>query len=225
MFKRSILSVALATTLFSTPLLANQAGDIYLRGGITNVSPNSDQSAIFLADTDSTMSLSVGDDTQLGLNFVYFFTAEIALEVLAATPFTHDITLHDPQAVLGADGIKLAEVTHLPPTLSALYYFNTEGRFQPYVGVGVNYTIFFDESFTQAPKDLGLSNLSLDGSFGIAGQIGADYHIDDSWHVNASIRYINIETDASFDVAGDAIGSSSVDINPVVYSLMVGYTF
>lgn len=71
------------------------------------------------------MSLSVKDNTQLGLNFVYFYDNNWVIEVLAASLFKHYVTLHDPNAFLGADGIKLVEVTHLPPTLSALYYSNT----------------------------------------------------------------------------------------------------
>lgn len=224
--KKSLLSVALLPILtLSTATIAHEAGDILVRAGATMVSPNSDKSPIFLGGADSTMSLSVKDNTQLGLNFVYFYDNNWAIEVLAATPFKHDVTLHDPNAVLGADGIKLAEVTHLPPTVSALYYFDTGSAFKPYVGAGLNYTIFFDEKFTQAPINLGLSDLSLDGSFGLSAQIGADYEIIDKWHVNASVRYIDINTKASFAVGGENIGSADISVDPMVYSLMLGYKF
>ncbi|KGJ94773.1 OmpW/AlkL family protein [Colwellia psychrerythraea] len=223
--KKTLLTIALLSSL-STAAFANQAGDILIRGGATMVSPDSGKSPVLLGGSaDNGMSLSVDDNTQLGLNFVYFFDSNWAIELLAATPFTHDVTIHDPKGTLGVDGAKLAEVTHLPPTLSALYYFDTGTALKPYVGAGLNYTIFFDEEFEAAPKSLGLSNLELDGSFGYSVQVGADYQIDKNWSVNVSARYIDINTDVTFDVGGDAIGSSSVDVNPMVYSVMLGYTF
>lgn len=222
--KKSLLTLALLSS-FTTTVFANQAGDILVRGGITSVNPDSNKAAVLLSGNDSTMSLSVDDNAQLGLNLVYFYDSNWAIELLAATPFTHDVTIYDPNAVLGVDGAKLAEVTHLPPTLSALYYIDTNSAFKPYVGVGVNYTIFFEEEFEAAPKSLGLTNLKLDGSFGFAVQLGADYEIDKNWSVNFSARYIDISTDATFDVAGDNIGKATVDVDPMVYSLMVGYKF
>lgn len=222
--KKSLLTIALLTTL-STTALANQAGDILIRGGATSVNPDSSNTAILLAGDDSTMSLSVNDNTQLGVNFVYFFDNNWAIELLAATPFTHDVTIYDPNAVLGVDGAKLADVTHLPPTLSALYYFNTNTAFKPYIGLGLNYTLFFEEEFKAAPKGLGLSNLELDGSFGLAAQIGLDYEIDKNWSVNISARYIDISSNATFDVAGESIGKATIDVDPMVYSLMLGYKF
>jgi outer membrane protein len=223
--KKTLLTIALLSSL-STAAFANQAGDILIRGGATMVSPDSGKSPVLLGGSaDNGMSLSVDDNTQLGLNFVYFFDSNWAIELLAATPFTHDVTIHDPKGTLGVDGAKLAEVTHLPPTLSALYYFDTGTALKPYVGAGLNYTIFFDEEFEAAPKSLGLSNLELDGSFGYSVQIGADYEIDKNWSVNVSARYIDINTDVTFDVGGKSIGSSSVDVNPMVYSVMLGYTF
>jgi len=222
--KKTLLTIALLSGL-SSAAFANQAGDILIRGGATSVSPNSDKAAVFLAGNNSTMSLSVDDNTQLGLNFVYFFDTNWAVELLAATPFTHDVTIHDPNAILGVDGVKLAEVTQLPPTLSALYYVDTGTAFKPYVGVGINYTHFFKEEFEAAPKSLGLSDLQLDGSFGFSVQIGADYEIDKNWSVNVSARYIDISTDATFDVAGDSIGKATVEVDPMVYSVMLGYKF
>jgi len=235
--KKSLLTLALLSTL-STAAFANQAGDILIRGGLTMVSPDSGKSAIFLNDAPlAGTSLSVDDNTQLGLNFVYFFDSNWAIELLAATPFSHDVVLHDPNgatlATYGADlnGADLANVKHLPPTLSALYYFDTGTEFKPYVGVGINYTIFFDEQFTSTPDAVGFNDLDLDSSFGYALQVGADYELDDNWSINASVRYIDISSDVSFDLADptnsglSGKGSAKVDIDPMVYSIMLGYKF
>ena len=236
--KKTLLGAAVFTALALSPFsMANQAGDILVRGGATMVSPDSAHSTVNLDDNATPLSLSVDDNTQLGLNFVYFFDSNWAIEVLAATPFQHDVILQDPDgvtdAVYGIDlnGAKLAEVDHLPPTISALYYFDTGTAFKPYVGAGLNYTIFFDEEFTDTPTAAGFSNLELDGSFGWAVQVGGDYHFNDKWHVNASARYIDINTKATFDlddplsVGLSGKGSASVDVDPMVYSIMIGYKF
>ncbi len=224
--KTSIINGLILSALTLSPLaFANQAGDFIVRGGVTNITPDSDKSNIMLAGADSSMTLTVDDNTQLGLNFVYFYDNNWAIELLAATPYTHDVTIQDKNSVLGVDGANLGEVSHLPPTLSALYYFDTNSALKPYVGVGINYTVFFDEDFAAAPQSLGLNNLDLDSSFGLSAQIGADYHLDEKWSLNASIRYIDIDTEATFDVAGNSIGKADINIDPMVYSLMLGYKF
>ncbi|REL25115.1 outer membrane protein OmpW [Thalassotalea euphylliae] len=245
--KKSIITLAVLSSMTFGALAAGyQAGDIVVRGGATMVDPSSDKATIFAADQTVNLgagpiSASVEDDTQLGLNFVYFLDSNWALELLAATPFKHDITVHT-----GAGSTNLGETKHLPPTLSALYYFDTNSNFKPYVGVGINYTIFFEEDFNSAlqgansPEIVGLgetlldaprpnldvNDLDLDNSLGLSAQIGVDYLIDEHWSINASARYIDIDTDGSFTAVGGAVpGKVSVDIDPMVYSLMIGYKF
>lgn len=238
--KKSLLSLAALSAVSFASIAANyQAGDILVRGGLTNVNPDSNEAGVFLDGGALPLSLSVEDNTQLGLNFVYFYNENWAIELLAATPFSHDITLNDvsgaTNAIYGIDlnGAKLAEVKHLPPTLSALYYFDSTSAFQPYVGVGLNYTVFFDEEFTDTPIAAGFSDLDLDASFGYSVQVGADYQLDNHWHINASARYIDLSTDATFNlknslnVSGGLAGkgSTQVDVDPMVYSLLIGYKF
>jgi outer membrane protein len=219
--KKSIVNIAIFSALtLSSAAFAHQGGDFLVRGGLTAVNPDSNNASVMLDGADSGLTVSVDNNTQLGLNLVYFYDNNWAVEVLAATPFTHDVKLYD-----GTTETKLAEVTHLPPTVSALYYFDTNSAFKPYVGLGLNYTVFFNEKFTSTYKDAGFSDLNLDGSFGYSVQLGADYELKDGWSINASARYIDISSDASFKVAGTVNGSATVDVNPMVYSLMVGYKF
>lgn len=219
--KKKLLSLALLSFVTCGSAMASyEAGDFVVRGGATMVDPDSDKANVYAGGADTGLTVSVDDNTQLGLNFVYFYDSNWAVEVLAATPFKHDIKVHAPD---GSD--TLAEVTHLPPTISALYYIDTGTNFQPYVGAGINYTIFFDEDFKSDFETAGFNDLELDSSFGVAFQVGADYKIDDKWHVNASVRYIDIQTDADFKIGSDIKGTADVDIDPMVYSIMVGYKF
>lgn len=214
--KKSLLAIALLSSL-SAVAFANQTGDILVRGGVTLVSPDNGTSTVSLDGTpNSALQVSVDDNAQLGLNFVYFFDQNWAIELLAATPFDHDIKLN---------GSVLGDTKQLPPTLSALYYFDTKSALKPYVGLGINYTIFFDNSFTEGNSAAGFSDLELDNSFGYSVQVGADYDLGDNWSVNVSARYIDISTDATFKVGGTTNGLVAVDVNPMVYSVMLGYTF
>lgn len=217
--KKLILSVAIAGTLLAaiTPTYAFEQGDWVVRVGVTSVAPDDSSNNVNVGGSDLGVGVNVDSNTQLGLNFVYFFSPQLAIEVLAATPFSHDIGLD----TVGA----LGNTKHLPPTVSANYYFaEPSAKFQPYVGAGVNYTVFFDEEFTSANTSAGFSNLDLDNSFGLAAQVGFDYMLDDKWLVNASVRWIDIDTDASFELNGST-GNVDVSIDPWVYSITAGYRF
>ncbi len=217
-------ATALLFSISVSHAFAYDKGDVILRAGLTTAAPSEDSGNVIVDDLggDTGMSVSVDNDTQLGLNFVYVLNPRWAIELLAATPFSHTIDLENSALGLG-DG-ELAEVTHLPPTLSALYLFaDSESKIQPYAGVGLNYTIFFDESF-KSSREPTFSNLELDSSFGLSVQAGFDYLLNDNWMINGSIRYISISTTANFNVGEDA-ASVDVDIDPWVYTLSTGYKF
>jgi outer membrane protein len=191
-----------ALSFVAMPAQAYEKGDWLLRVGAGSVSPKSGNSSV----------VSVDDGASLVFNGTYFFSPNVALEVLAAAPFSHDIKLL-------ADGTKVGETKHLPPTVSLQYHFNTNGAFHPYVGAGLNYTLFFSEETTGA---LAGTSLDLDPSFGLAAQIGADFDISDKMFLNFDVRYIDIKTEASVSVVDL---NFDVDIDPMVYSLTLGWKF
>jgi outer membrane protein len=215
--KYSPIALVFATSLFSLSALSHQQGDWIARVGATNVSTDG-KGDVFAGDSDTTLDAEVGNNTQLGLNLALMLSDHLAIEVLAATPFEHDIQL--------SNGADFATVKHLPPTLSALYYFTaSDTAFQPYIGAGINYTVFFDESLSSTAIDaLNANDLGLDDSWGFAVQTGFDYAFDDHWMLNASVRYIDIETTASFNL-GEVASSVDVAIDPIVSSITVGYRF
>ncbi len=165
-------------------------------------------------------------DTQLGLTFAYMFTDHIGLELLAASPFHHEVAVKGLGASL--DG-KLADVKQLPPTLSLQYYpMDASSKFQPYAGVGINYTMFFGEDLTAKRRSEGFSNMKLQNSVGLAGQLGFDYMLTDRMLVNASVWYIDIDTKATIDgPTALGVGQTKVDVkvDPWVYMVGIGYKF
>lgn len=217
--KKLLLPLTVASLFIANvmPTYAYEKGDWIVRAGVTNVSPHDSSSNVFVDSTDLGIGVNVASNTQLGLNVAYFVTANWSVELLAATPFSHDIGLN----TVGA----LGDTKHLPPTVTANYYFaDSSAQFQPYAGVGLNYTVFFDEGFTDANKTAGFTDLSLDDSFGLSAQLGFDYVVDANWHVNVSARWIDIDTEATFDLNGIQ-GTVNVDIDPMVYTVALGYRF
>ena len=234
--------VTLLAALFTTNgAMAFEAGQFFMRAGLANVAPGSSSDGIAIPALDIApipgTEAEADVDTQLGLTFNYMINSRLGIELLAATPFSHDITadLDGFQAGLKVDA---GSVKQLPPTLSLNYYpmGGTGQKFQPYVGLGLNYTIFFEEdvdsdlealtgNLAGAPGPVDL-DLELDDSVGLAAQVGFDYFVNDNWYINAAVRYIDIETDATFESAlDDTITVDNVAIDPMVYQFTFGYSF
>ncbi|MEZ8609715.1 outer membrane protein OmpW [Vibrio sp. 10N.239.311.G01] len=214
--KKTVCGIAVIAALMSTNVLAHKEGDFIIRVGAAMVSPN-DSSGDVLETSGS--KFGVDSNTQLGLTFGYMFTDNISLEILAATPFSHTISTNH-----GGLG-DIAETKHLPPTLMVQYYFGeANSKFRPYVGAGINYTVFFDEELNGTGKDAGLSDLSLDDSWGLAANIGMDYMINEDWFLNASVWYADIDTTAKYKAGGKQY-STDVDIDPWVFMIGGGYNF
>ncbi|WP_413482640.1 outer membrane protein OmpW [Morganella psychrotolerans] len=211
MKKLSAVFLALATVLPSVSI-AHQAGDMIIRGGTATVRPNTGSDSVL-----GLGSFEANNNTQLGLTFTYMATDNIGIELLAATPFEHKISL---------PGVgEIASAKHLPPTLMAQYYFRSaEDKLRPYLGVGVNYTFFFDEGFNDTGKAAELSDLSMSGSWGVAAQAGLDYQLDQNWLLNASVWWMNIETDVDFK-AGGVDQSYKTRLDPFVFMFGAGYKF
>ncbi len=201
MVRKSHMLGLLAAGLLSANAMAG-AGDLLLRVGAHSVNPKSNNHPV--VNVDSAASLT--------LNATYFLTDNWAVDVLGAVPFKHDINLN-------SNGAKVATTKHLPPTVGLQYHFMPDAPvFRPYVAAGLNYTFFFN---TDTQGALAASRLDLGSSFGLAGEIGADFIINDAWSVNVDLRYIKIGTKAKLD--GASLGT--VNIDPYAYGIMISRRF
>ncbi|WP_392562211.1 OmpW family outer membrane protein [Orbus sturtevantii] len=217
--------VAIALGLVSTASYAHKADDIIVRGGAIYVHPKHDSDSVKLNGAKTDLKAKADNDTQLGLNFQYMVTDNLGVELLAATPFSHKITLGGGNAT-SLSGTSLGKIKHLPPTLSLVWYpLDSNYKVQPYVGAGVNYTFFFDEKLSGEAKNNGFNRgLDLDSSWGWAAQVGMDYSITDKWLVNAQARYIDIKTDATTYLGNDKI-TAKYKLDPWVVMVSLGYRF
>ena len=229
--RKTLFAVSALALAIAAPLAhAHKAGDIIVRAGAVTVDPREDSSVLNAGGPVAGTAATLDSNTQLGLNFAYMVTDKVGIELLAATPFTHTVGLKGVDATLGnpagtIDG-DFAEVTHLPPTLSAVVYpLASNSAFQPYLGVGLNYTVFFDEELESRQKTNGFQSISLDSSWGLAFQVGADYMLTDNLMVNAQVRYIDIATEATVQHKDLGEITVDVDVDPMVYMVGLGYKF
>lgn len=204
MKKITLSALAVLAATAAAPAFAQEAGDWTIGLGIANVNPKSGNGELDAIVPGA--GIDVGSDTQLSFTAEYFFTPNIGLEILAATPFSHDISIEG----VGDAG----DTKHLPPTISLNYHFTNFEGFKPYIGVGLNYTNFFQES---SP----LGKLELEDSFGLAAQIGVDIPVTETGALRLNARYIDIDTDVKLN--GTKIGTAEID--PVVLGIAYVMTF
>ena len=228
---KKALSLALLTAAATTASLgvqAHEAGDWIVRVGAINVNPNDDSDKIVLpTEPEPTVlkGVEVDDAWAVSLIGAYMVTDSVAIELLAATPFEHDIDV-------AGTGLSAGSTKQLPPTLSMQWYpRGGKDGWQPYFGIGVNYTIFFDEKVDRDLEGalgalIGATkvDLELDDSFGLAAQAGVDFPLGERWMLNAGIWYIDIDTTAKIKTDVGRV-KFDVDIDPWVYNIGVAYRF
>jgi len=242
---RNLLAAAVLSSVAAMPAVAQDQGDWQLRFGLGYIATNTgNDDLVFEGTTLDTFNIDVNDQLGVVFDLTYFLSPNWAVELLASTPFEHEIDGDGALAPLG----KIGDVKHLPPTLSLQYHFSPNQTFRPYVGAGLNYTLLFDDSTNQGLHDgvvatangaLGTSfsggntNLSIDDSFGAALQAGLDVDLNEKWFWNFNVRYIMIDVDATlktstFDIDGaETVFTSTLDteIDPFIFSTQLGFRF
>ncbi len=155
----------------------------------------------------SGLNVNAKDKTIPELDITYFFTKNIAAELVLTYPQRVDVRSHSTS---------LGTVTALPPTLLAQYHFTQFGPLKPYVGAGVNYTRFGSRNLGSADQ------YSVEkSSLGYAAQIGADYMLTKNWGINLDVKYLQIKTDV---ISGGA-SVGTLDLSPIATSVGVTYKF
>ena len=143
----------------------------------------------------------------------YFFTKNIAAELVLTWPQQVNITAYPSDTNVG-------KITALPPSLLAQYHFTDLGAFKPYVGLGINYTIFGNR---QNFPGLGNSVTVNQSSVGVVGQIGMDYMFDKNWGMNVDLKYATMSTDVKTVAGGTNLGT--LTLNPWMPAVGVTYKF
>lgn len=208
--KYSLLSCALVMTVFPGVAMSNDLGEGFFAKERFQIRA---RAIGILADGDGNID---GTSTETGVDnayvpevdITYFWTKNIATELVLATA----------EHTVSAGGSDLGDTWILPPTLVLQYHFQPDKKFSPYIGAGINYSIFYGEDEAD-----GVSDLDIDNGFGLAAQAGFDYWINDNWGLNFDVKYIDLNVDAS--VSNGTVQASDVDIDPIIVGAGVSYRF
>jgi outer membrane protein len=204
-----LLCTLAAALTAAAPAMAQSKGEWTLGVGVGVVDPKSDA-----GDLDGTalglgkLPTEVDSDAKPTFTFEYFVADNVGVEVLAALPFKHEISIKG----IGECG----ETKQLPPVVSLQYHFANHTKATPFVGLGVNYTKFFSSDAKGALRG---ADLDLDDSWGVAAHVGLDYALSDKGSLRVDLRWADIDTDVK--VNGAKLGSAEID--PLVYG--VAYVF
>ena len=205
-----VLAAVAATTLATTaPAVAFDLDKVTARVRAIYIDPadKSDAISALAAPKDT---IDVESKWAPDIDFEYGLSPNWGVELLLTIPQKHSVVAH--QTSLG-NNVSLGSVTHLPPTLTAKYYFLT-GKFRPYAGAGLNVTWF-------TKNDLALG-LDIDRwSFGPALQAGFDVTLNDSWSLSFDAKRVWISTDVS--LSGTKL--TTVHVDPWIIGAGVGYRF
>ncbi|WP_374467050.1 OmpW family protein [Ferrovibrio sp.] len=186
------------------------AGDIMVRGRIIGLLPDEDSTVTVIGGSVDASNAFTGE-----LDFSYFFTDNIAAELIAAT------TKHKMQVDHGSSGdVGLGNVWLLPPTLTLQYHFMPKQAFSPYIGAGATYAVFYNEKVAS-----GLRSVDYDNAWGVALQAGFDYKIAGNWYFNADVKKIFLNTDVKVVTNAGTVINADVDLDPWVVGVGVGYKF
>lgn len=157
--------------------------------------------------------LSYSNTVTPELDISYYFTDNIATELILGTTYANI----EGQGAIGALG-NVGKVWLLPPTLTLQYHFTNFGAFKPYVGAGLNYTIFYNQHAGSADA------LKVNNTFGTALQVGFDYMVDQHWGINFDVKKLFLKPD--FDVTVDgAKQTGKAELDPWLIGAGVTYRF
>lgn len=196
MKKIALALLGFAVTL--PPAASADKGDFLARARVVNVSPDV---------SSSVDGLDVKDDTIPELDFTYFISNNVAAELILGTSH-HEVTLN---------GNSLGKVSVLPPTLTLQYHVMPEAAVRPYVGLGVNYTMFYNS---------GLANDAIsikNSSWGMAYQAGIDFQVTKNGFINFDVKKIDIKTDVYLNASNTTL--TTLKINPYVIGVGYGMKF
>ncbi|KQW99928.1 hypothetical protein ASC94_30815 [Massilia sp. Root418] len=207
--KRPVAAIIAASTLGLATLAAGhaaaaEASPWLVRVRALHLDPADKSDPV--GGTGAANRLTLDSKTFPELDISYFFTPNLAAELVLTYPQKHDVLL---------DGKSIGTMKHLPPTLLAQYHFLPGAQLRPYVGAGLNYT-------TLSKVHLLNGNAGLEHkSFGLAVQAGADFALDKNWSLNLDVKKVQIRSDVNS--AGAII--SKVKVDPLLVSVGVGYRF
>jgi len=212
------IGLALALVAATAAPAAAKQGDLLVRARAIMVAPTESSGPVLPSFPGA--GVSINNAFAPELDFTYMVADHIGLELILATT-KHSISGTGTLAGVG----KLASTWVLPPTLTLQYHFLPERHVRPYVGAGINYTIFYSRNASDALETaVGPTDVDLKNSFGYALQAGLDVDLTDKVFANIDVKYIDMTTRATL-TSGNLVNRVDADINPLVVGIGLGMRF
>lgn len=228
--KKSLFVLAMAAAF--APMLAQaEAGDWVVRVRAANINPDEDSKLGKVVNKNvgavinSGAELSVDDNWIPEFDISYYFTKNIAAELILATGSKHDVSISKSTSATLPNQL-LGSVDVLPPTLLAQWHFNPDQTIDPYLGAGINYTAVLDRNLNLRQGPLAGTKIKVDSdSWGYALQAGVDINLKDGWLINADVKYITLDTNVKLKLASGWTKIDSLDVDPWVFGIGIGKKF
>jgi len=214
--KTSIALPLLGACLIAQPAWAEK-GDTYLRLRGILVAPSEKSGSVLPGFPGE--KVGVDNSIMPEVDVTHMVSDHIGLELIAAT------TKHSASGRTGTTGSigTLASTWVLPPTLTAQYHFVPEGKVRPYVGAGINYTLFYAEDASKGLETaVGKTRVSMSDSFGYALQAGVDVDLSPGVFLNFDVKYLDIDTTATLRTTAAGTQKVRIDLNPIVFGVGLG---
>ncbi|MEM6682782.1 MAG: OmpW family protein [Pseudomonadota bacterium] len=216
---KQLLTFALAASALTPVSAWAEAGDFLVRARAIYVAPTESAGPVLPSFPDG--SVSVDNAIMPELDFTYMITDNIGAELILATT-NHDISGEMALESLG----EIADTWVLPPTLTLQYHFLPDNNIRPYVGAGINWTIFYSEGTTDSLTNaLPGTTIDLENSFGWSAQVGVDIDITERYFFNVDVKFVDINTTANLTTPGVGVNSVDVDLDPIIVGVGFGLRF
>jgi len=150
------------------------------------------------------------------LDFTYFFANNFSAELILGTARHNVKTVGSNLTAIGgaaSANVDLGKVWLLPPTLTLQYHLPTKCTIKPYLGAGINYTIFYGVNKGPVVQGVDYKNTA---SF--AAQAGVDVNISKNVFLNIDLKKLMLSTTATVD-ASNLTPAGSPGLAPVLRNI------
>lgn len=218
----AVLSGIILTGIVSPAAAGDSNGNFQAKVGISGVWTDDNTSSLVTSGGADLLALgnsaSTDDMVLPTLTLTYFLNKNVAVELFCCFGQT---------SIVGEGGLapngELAETWMFPPILTLQYHFDGMGAFRPYVGVGVEWIHYFDESV--GSNGLGAVGVNLEDSFGFALQAGVDFDLGNGWSLGLDVKKVWEDTEVTWTFADGSRIVADHDIDPLIATANLGYRF
>ncbi len=220
--------IAVGLLIGSVVVQAQEVGETKVRSRVLQIQPRGTGSDInwqydgVMADSGTRLNNS----TTASFDVVYPFTPRWWVEFDVPMPARHDIQVRSA-ALAAAVPETIGSVQMMPLTLLLQYNLMPTGKIQPYLGIGGHYTLFSNSTTSGGMQNAYAltSDLKFSNKGGWALQAGADFALGESWFLNVDMKYLNLNTNVSFNSSKKGTGRIDFDINPFILGIGFGKKF